>query len=541
MSNLEQLHQTVRGWNETAAPFSSDKTISELFEQQSESTPQAPAVVFDAQVLTYGEFNEQVNQMAHYLIQQAGETHEKLRPDTLVPIMLDRGFHLLRTVHGIFKAGGAYVPIDTALPINRLRFLLADLEAPFLVTTSRVAHRIAEAIPHCTRVLCVDAEQPLIDSLPRRNPTGHASPNDLAYMIYTSGSTGTPKGVMIEHRGLVNRVQWMQAMYPLTHDSTVLHKTPYTFDVSVWELVWPLTVGARLVVARPNAHMHMRHLAELMQRERITDVHFVPSVFEMFVDTQQVGELSSLRRVFCSGEALPTRLTRRFLQALPNCELHNLYGPTEASIDVSFWKCSVEDASSFTTTPIGRPIWNTQLLVLDEDFALRGPGDVGELYIGGVGLARGYYQRPELTSERFVDNPWDDMFKGSRRLYKTGDLARWLPDGNLEYLGRVDFQVKIHGMRIELGEIEHALTQFPPVRAATVIAADNGSKLIAFVEAREEFNDQLARKYLSQQLPEYMIPARIVRLETMPLTTSGKVDRQSLLALLGDSSPNRPQ
>ncbi|BCN02235.1 hypothetical protein RPSA_47710 (plasmid) [Ralstonia solanacearum] len=348
-------------------------------------------------------------------------------------------------------------------------------------------------------------------------------------MIYTSGSTGRPKGVMNEHRGVVNRLWWAQQTYRLDASDRVLQKTPFGFDVSVWELFWPLLAGARLVMARPEGHKDPAYLAATIEQAGITTLHFVPSMLQLFLDQVEAGRCQGLRRMLCSGEALPHALQQRSLARFPHSELHNLYGPTEAAIDVTAWRCNAESHPG--VVPIGRPIANTQIYVLD---AHRQPvplGVTGEIYIGGVGVARGYLNRPELTAERFVVNPFNG--EGRERMYRTGDLGRWLPDGSLAYQGRADAQVKLRGFRIELGEIEARLLQCAGVSEAVVTVREDApgeQRLVAYYVSGEAIEAQTLREQLQASLPEYMVPAAYVRLEHLPLTPNGKLDRKGLPA-----------
>jgi amino acid adenylation domain-containing protein len=352
--------------------------------------------------------------------------------------------------------------------------------------------------------------------------------DDLAYVIYTSGSTGQPKGAMITHRGIVNRLLWMQEEYRLTAADRVLQKTPFSFDVSVWEFFWPLLTGAGLVVCRPGRHGDSGYLAELIEKERVTTLHFVPSMLSQFLEDPDVQRCASLRQVMCSGEALPAAVQDRFF-ARVNADLHNLYGPTEASVDVTYWKCLRGDGER--PVPIGRPIANTQMYVLDERLNPVGVGVKGDLYIGGVGLGRGYQNRPDLTAEKFI--PDHLGAEAGQRLYKTGDLARYRADGSLDFLGRSDFQVKVRGFRIELGEIEGALQSHRGIREAVVVARAGRSgdhRLVAYLVASGESApgiDEL-RRYLTERLPAYMVPAQFVTLAEMPLSKNGKVDRRAL-------------
>jgi len=392
------------------------------------------------------------------------------------------------------------------------------------------AHLKAQLPPHQARVLCLDSEWATVASQLADNPARNVTPEHLAYVIYTSGSTGRPKGAQIPHRGICNRLLWMQDAYQLSPADRVLQKTPYSFDVSVWEFFWPLLTGARLVIARPGGHRDSAYLVRLIAQEQVTVLHFVPSMLQVFLEEPDLGRCTSLRHVMCSGEALPWELQKRFYGRL-SAHLHNLYGPTEASVDVTSWAC--ERWSDLGLVPIGRPIANTQMYVLDKSLQPVPPGIPGELHIGGVGLARGYLNRAELTAEKFIADPFGGP---GARLYKTGDLARWRPDGSLEYLGRLDHQVKIRGFRIELGEIEALLGQHPQVREAVVMArADGpaGKQLVAYLVAQQPEAAPAAnelRSFLKEKLPDYMVPAAFVFLEAMPLTASGKVNRRALPA-----------
>ena len=410
------------------------------------------------------------------------------------------------------------------------------------------------------------SDWPTIAQYPATPPACNIDAGNLAYAIYTSGSTGKPKGALIPHRAIVNRLLWMQEEYRLTSDDRVLQKTPFSFDVSVWEFFWPLLAGATLVVARPEGHKDPAYLAEVIKRERITTIHFVPPMLQVFLEDVGAPSCTSLRRVICSGEALPYELQERCFARLPQAELHNLYGPTEAAVDVSYWACRRDNARPIV--PIGFPVANTQLYVLDKHMQPQPIGVPGELYIGGVQLGRGYLNRPDLTAERFVPCPWSVVSSqlqrttdnGQRttdnRLYRTGDLARYLPDGAIEYLGRLDHQVKIRGFRIELGEIEAALQQHPAVRAAVTIIREDWPgerRLVAYVVPGQEqrtknkeqkgetpasqfsilnsqFSIQELRGFLKLKLPEYMVPAAFVMLDSIPLTPNGKVDRRALPA-----------
>jgi amino acid adenylation domain-containing protein len=355
------------------------------------------------------------------------------------------------------------------------------------------------------------------------------NPDDLAYVIYTSGSTGDPKGVMIEHRAICNRLLWMADAYPLDGNDSVLQKTPSTFDVSVWELFLPLQTGSRLVVAKPEGHKSPAYLIDTIDQHAITVVHFVPSMLHAFLGDGEVGRCRGLKHVICSGEALSRNLQDTFYQMLPDTKLHNLYGPTEAAVDVSSWYCDPDDDSQIV--PIGRPVANTQLYVLDESFKPQPPGVEGELFIGGVQLARGYLQRPDLTEQAFIPDPVTGH--PGARLYRTGDRVRQRADGVIEYLGRNDSQVKLRGQRIELGEIDTALERHPAIERAVCVVRqdrDNDQRLLAYIcyQPQQSLTNTELRRHLRSILPRHMIPQGFVEMACLPLTASGKVDRKAL-------------
>jgi amino acid adenylation domain-containing protein/non-ribosomal peptide synthase protein (TIGR01720 family) len=428
-------------------------------------------------------------------------------------------------LYGVLKAGGAYVPLDPDYPKDRLAFMLEDSQPRVILTQAHLTGVLPE---HGASVIRLDADWGTIASEPATSPGRDGlTTNHLAYVIYTSGSTGRPKGAMNEHRGILNRLFWMQHAYGLTEADRVLQKTPFSFDVSVWEFFWPLMFGARLVVARPGGHREPSYLVDTIASQGITTMHFVPSMLKVFLDEGDGSRCGSLKRVFASGEALPPSLVDQFYARLSNAALHNLYGPTEAAVDVTSYACRAGDM----VVPIGRPVHNTRIYLLDERLAPVPEGVRGELYIGGVQVGRGYLNRAELTRERFIDDP----FTPGSKLYKTGDVARWLPDGNIEYLGRADFQVKLRGFRIELGEIESDLLGHPQVREAVVVARDEAGgerRLVAYLVCNEGPKPTVGelRSFLKEKLPDYMVPAAFVLLDKLPLTASGKIDRRALPA-----------
>jgi amino acid adenylation domain-containing protein/thioester reductase-like protein len=513
---LARLHSWCHG-AEVERP---DEPLHRLIEQQVEHTPDDVAVSFDGQTLSYRQLNLWANQIAHQLIGSG------VRPDTPVALCVERSFEMVVGLLAALKAGGAYVPLDPDLPRERLDLMLADLAPAAILTLDRLADRLA---PTAARVFRLDGDARLWQSERTDNPAAAVSADQLAYIIYTSGSTGTPKGCMNTHRAIVNRLLWMQQTYRLTSADRVLQKTPYSFDVSVWEFFWPLLAGARLVVARPGGHRDPTYLAGLIAAQGVTILHFVPSMLPAFLAADGLDQVRSLRQVVCSGEALGWELQQQFVARFPGVALHNLYGPTEAAVDVTDWPCDPDDPRR--VVPIGRPIANTQTYVLDADLRPQPVGVPGELYIGGVQVARGYWRRPELTGERFVPDP----YRPGGRLYRTGDRARYLADGAIEYLGRLDTQVKVRGFRIELGEIEIALSQHPAVREAAVVARmeTQSPRLFAYVVAPTGASAPTAtelRTFLGAKLPDYMVPAAFVPLAALPLTPNGKVDRNALPA-----------
>ncbi|CAM2010014.1 amino acid adenylation domain-containing protein [Acanthopleuribacter pedis] len=489
--------------------------LHELIEARVEGTPNAPAVRCDGRRYTYAELNRRANQLAHFL-RGLG-----MGPDKIVAVLMERSLELSVALLGVLKAGAAYLPLDPQDPAARRNLLLEDAGVSVVLTTSPFEDPDFDGT-----VLCLDREWAYVAREPDHNPVTSVADHHLAYVIYTSGSTGKPKGCLIPHRAITNRLLWMQRCYQIGAADRILQKTPYTFDVSVWELFLPLLSGACLVYAKPDGHKDAAYLVQLMKREKITVCHFVPSMLRFFLAQAKVQQCRSLRHVFASGEALSSDLVTQFFKKCPG-KLHNLYGPTEAAVDVSFWECEPRRDGK---VPIGRAISGIELLVLDAALNPVPEGEAGELLIGGIGLARGYLNRPELTAERFVRHPFRD--EPGARLYRTGDLCARLPDGNIEYLGRLDDQVKLRGFRIELGEIEWALRQHAAVEDAAVKVVDRDTadpKLVAYVVPHGEAPPaRVLRDALKQSLPGYMVPNHVVFVGELPISRHGKLDRKAL-------------
>jgi amino acid adenylation domain-containing protein/thioester reductase-like protein len=520
--------QVLAAFNDTAADYPRDKCIHQLFAEQALLRPQQTAVICGGRSLDYQGLMEQSCDLALYLQSQG------IGPDRVVGLCMERSMEMMLSIMGTELAGGAYLPLDPVYPDDRLAYMLHDSHAEIVLTLEKFRNRL-RFLSQNARLIALDVEWP---EIARRAAELKAqgcrlredvTPRNVAYVIYTSGSTGKPKGVMVEHQALVNRIHWMQKKYSLTADDRVLQKTPYSFDVSVWEFFWPLMAGASLVFAAPEGHKDVPYLGELINQASITTLHFVPSMLRAFLDSTKV-DCDSVRQIFCSGEALDKKSVERYSAAFPNAALHNLYGPTEAAIDVTAFDCG---ELKYSFVPIGAPIDNTQIHILDQDNHLQPIGVPGELHIAGDGLARGYLNRPELTEQKFVANP----FVSGARMYKTGDRARWMDDGNIQYLGRIDTQVKIRGIRIETGEIESRLNEHSQILDSAVIAQgqEDNRKLIAFYQAMESRPDHLVqisqedlRAHLLRTLPDYMMPAAFVSLQSIPLSANGKVDRRAL-------------
>ena len=508
--NKKETQQLLTGLNNTATDFPLDKTIVDLFGIQVKKHPDKIALVFEETELSYKELNEWSNQLGHYL----RKTY-KIRPDDLVGIKLERSEWMIIGMLGVLKSGGAYVPIDPEYPKERIGFMLSDSGCKAVIDEEELAAFIRTKKKYS-----------------RKNTGSVNKPTDLMYVMYTSGSTGHPKGCMLEHRGLINRMEWMWRHFGFSADDIILQKTTFTFDVSVGEIFMPLCWGAKMVLCTKEDARSPERILFLVKKQGITSLHFVPGMLNAFIplladDSSLPRSVWSLRRIFTSGDALLPDVVRRWYDktAIP---LYNLYGPTEASIEVTYYATSPKD----NKIPIGRPIWNTQIYITGRSDQLLPAGVVGEICIGGAGLARGYLNKPELTAAKFITNP----FKDGGRIYKTGDLGKWLPDGNIEFVGRMDDQVKIRGYRVELGEIDSAIQSHPDVVSAAVIAIPNQhaeKELVAYIAGREGLHTGDIRSYLLKTLPDYMIPGHFIRLEALPVTSNGKVDKKKLPDLAG--------
>jgi amino acid adenylation domain-containing protein len=513
MLGVDERREILHVWNDTDRTVP-PATMPGLIAAQAARTPDAVAVVLGEARLSYAELEARANQLAYSLMERGVGT------ETMVGLCAERSLELVIGILAILKSGGTYVPLDPDYPVERLANMMSAAEISVLLTQSKLAKNLPMAI----KPILLDQ----IETSGRLHeaPSVELNGAQLAYMIFTSGSTGAPKGAGNTHSGLINRLSWMQHAYRLTPEDVVLQKTPIGFDVSVWEFLWPLMMGARLALAAPGAQREPLEIIETIRRQGVTVVHFVPSMLRAFLADERVQYCSSVRYLICSGEALPADLKDQVFRTLPWCRLENLYGPTEASIDVTYWQCRKGTSGE---VPIGRPIWNTRAYVLDAALNPVPKGVSGELYIAGDGLARGYFRQPGLTAQRFVANPFGPA--GSR-MYRTGDLARWRSDGTLEFLGRIDNQVKIRGFRVEPGEIEAALVRHPAVKHAVVIAQEEPgtARLIAYVvpNGGQSPAAEALRVHLGASVPDFMVPAAFVVLDQLPLTPNGKLDRKAL-------------
>ncbi len=519
-------------WNATRVRYDAPDCLHEIVAETARRSPTAIAVSYEDRELTYAELDRRADTLAHRL------QHLGVGPGTIVPVLLDRSEDLVVALLGVLKAGSAFMPIDPAQPTNRIAAMLTAVpDLPVCVTHQQHLARLPEFTGHR---LCLDLPPTPLDENIVAAPAGTTAAS-LAYVIYTSGSTAAPKGALNTHRGIRNRLLWMQDTYRLRADDRVLHKTPVSFDASVLEIFSPLTTGARLVIARPDGHKDPAYIVRTIVEQSITTVWFVPSLLQSFLAEPGVTDCAGLRRVFCAGEALPYELAQRFLATL-DAELFNEYGPAEAAVGVTYFRC--ERGAPGPTVPIGRPIANTTIHLLDAHRQPVPVGGAGELFIGGAGVGRGYLNQPDATAAGFIADPFAD--DPAQLLYRTGDLARYMPDGTIEYLGRVDEQVKIGGVRIEPREVEAALEQHPGVRETAVVAANDGrgnTRLVAYLVAAGQAAPTTAelRRFLLERLPAAMLPSVFCVKEALPRTSSGKVDRRALAAAGEGASVQKPE
>ncbi|NVD98037.1 non-ribosomal peptide synthetase [Massilia sp. BJB1822] len=528
VSQQEQIQ--LEEWGFNPVRHADAEPVHRSFERNALRHPDAPALLFGDQTLSYAELNVRANRLAHRLMALG------VGLESRVGIAVERSLDMIVGLLAILKAGAAYVPLDTDYPAERLRYMAEDSGISLLLTHGALnASLPLSAVP----VLLLDQTDVSAES--SANPAVPVHGENLAYVIYTSGSTGNPKGAANRHRSLSSCMAWMQETYHLTPADTVLHKAAFGFDVSVWEQFWPLTAGARLALALPGDQRDPARLVALIQQHQVTTVNFVPPMLQAFLAHEGIEASTRLKHIICGGEAMPAETQRETFERLRRAGLHNLYGPTETAIHVTHWACRNDGQS---LVPIGRPISETHTYVLDAELNMVPAGVAGELYLGGVGLGRGYLHRPGLSAERFVADPFDPR---GGRLYRTGDLVRWNGEGQLEYLGRIDHQLKIRGLRIELGEVEAQLLAQPEVREAVVLARDGagGKRLVGYVSAHEgKLADGAELKArLALRLPDYMVPQHIAVLPSLPLSANGKVDRKALpdVALPNRTASEAPQ
>ncbi len=513
------LLSTIAEFNDTKVEYPKDMTIQQLFEEQVRKTPDSTALLFEDKSLTYAQLNKKSNQLARVLRDKG------VKPASIVGIMVYRSFEMIVGIMGILKAGGAYLPLDPEYPEDRRKYMLENANVKIILTQKRISDT---SNSNFEKIVLDDPQLYTGDS---SNLVIINRPNDLAYVIYTSGSTGMPKGVMIEHYSVINRLNWMQKKYPLSESDIILQKTPYTFDVSVWELFWWSFYGGKLAILCPGGEKEPTEVISAIDKYKITTIHFVPSMISVSLDFLQREinneKINSLRQVFASGEALTLKHFERFYKVFANLDisLTNLYGPTEATVDVSYFDCV--KGENLKVIPIGKPIDNIRLYILNNNLKVQPIGVNGELFIAGDGLARAYLNDPDITSQKFITS----KYLNEDRIYKTGDLARLLPSGNIEYLGRIDNQVKIRGLRIELGEIEYQLLRFKSVKEVVVIDRKDetrNSYLCAYYVSESEVTNSEIREHLSKNLPVYMIPSYFVKMDKLPLSDNGKIDRKKL-------------
>jgi amino acid adenylation domain-containing protein len=528
MTRDEERDLILGDWNDTRVTHPQG-TVPDVIEEQVRRSPGSLAVEFEGESYTYDELNRRANQVAHRI----RGTLDTTGAGPFVGVFMERSAEMVIALLAIVKAGCAYVPIDPEYPAARIEFMIQDAGVPLILTQER--HRPALDGATAQVLVLPDAS---LDQEDDTDPVRDLDPGSPVYMIYTSGSTGQPKGVINRHDALANRLHWMQSAFRLAGGAgadRVLQKTPYSFDVSVWEFFWPLMTGAAIVVARPGGHRDPDYLKELIHSRGVTTVHFVPSMLNVFLEAEELARYCGpLKRVVCSGEALPRKSIEVFAATLPSCELHNLYGPTEAAIDVSHWPCRTDYPGELV--PIGKPIDNVRLYVLDRDLRLQPVGVPGELCIGGVAVATGYHRRDDLNARMFVPDPYGTS--PGARLYRTGDLARFLPDGQIQYLGRIDNQVKLRGLRVEPDEIAAVMRDLPAVQDAAVIVDTSGpTQALAAYVVSSAFDPEDLRARLRALLPEFLVPQYLIEVPRLPTTPNGKLDRRALPSPTASAAP----
>lgn len=516
---FEEKEQILVDFNNTLKPYPKDKCLNYYLEENAKKNPNKIALRFEGNEITYKEFNERANSLAHFIKQ-----NEK-RKNAIIGVMTERSFEMLIAIYAIIKSGNVYMPIDVNFPSDRISFMLQDSKSKIILTQSKFVNKLDNSLD------VIDLNKFEYEKYDSENLGETAKPTDVAYVIYTSGSTGKPKGAQVFHHSVINRIKWMHDKYPLKDGDIILQKTPYTFDVSVWELFWWSMYNGTLQILIPEGHKDPSEIIECIYKGKVTHMHFVPSMLNAFIEyleanPNEIKKLESLKYVFASGEALQVEHVKRFYELLGKngTTLHNLYGPTECTVDVSYYDCDKDNIPK--SIPIGKPVDNTQLLILDKNQRLLPIGTVGELYISGVLVGKGYLNREELTNEKFVPNLYYDY----SRMYRTGDLAMWLPDGNIEYLGRTDFQVKIRGLRIELGDIENAILKYKGMKQCVVNSFEiNGDKdICAYYTASETVDINKLKTFLNSELPNYMVPNYYMKLDNIPTNSNGKADRKAL-------------
>ena len=510
-------------FNDTKHDYPKNMRVYDNLELNAEKNPSKPALFFEGKMMTYGEFNEKVNSLANCII------NENIGQNNIIGIMFERSFDMLIAIYAVVKSGNTYMPIDPHFPTDRIAFMLEDSKAPIILTNNKYLESLSSVKTNNCKTILLDSFN--YEGFSKENPNLDVSPNDTAYCIYTSGSTGKPKGAVIRHHSVINRIFWMHDKYELKEKDIILQKTPYTFDVSVWELFWWSLKNASLRILIPEGHKDPEAIVNAIYESKVTHIHFVPSMLNAFLEylsvhKEALEKLASLKFVFASGEASQSEHVKKFynLLGVNGTTLHNLYGPTECTVDVSYYDCDKDNIPE--SIPIGKPVDNTQLIILDKACKLLPIGVPGELHISGDLVGSGYINRDELTKEKFINNTFYDY----PTMYKTGDLCSWNEDGNIEYLGRIDNQIKIRGLRVELGDIENAILKDTNISECVVTVVENtGEKyLCGYFSSNVHIDEKSLRQRLSKELPDYMVPSYYVCLEKLPLNANGKIDRKAL-------------